>query len=118
LPVRIAFQEADLALFEEAEAAQAMPPDIEPPADAERRPPGRPSVMHIIEAEMRRRANATPCELMERLGNECEVLAKWVRPTCASMQPPVQPPGRSTIARKLGPVYRELTKERTKYRPN
>ena len=44
--------------------------NAELPTDAApqpQRPPGRPSVMHIIEAEMRRRANATPCELMEKL---------------------------------------------------
>lgn len=74
------------------------------------RPQGRPSAMHIVEAEMRRRAGAVPCELTGKLGDDCDDLANWVRPICAAMKPPVQAPGPKTIARKLGQVYRKLTK--------
>jgi hypothetical protein len=75
---------------------------------AEARPVGRPSVMHVIEAEMRRRASAEPRELRDKLGEECQALAKWVGPICAAMKPPVQAPGKATIANKLRNVYRDL----------
>src|SRR5579884_267366 len=62
--------------------SEAVTPGLDGTAAAsgeptERRPAGRPSAMHIIEVEMRRRASADPCELLDTLSGECEVLAKW-----------------------------------------
>jgi hypothetical protein len=42
--------------------------------------------MHVVEQEMRRRASADPCELLDTLTGECEALAKRVRPVCAAMK--------------------------------
>ncbi|HEV8680637.1 MAG TPA: hypothetical protein VGQ90_14770, partial [Stellaceae bacterium] len=65
--------------------------------------PGRPTAMHVIEAEMRRRADDG--ELKAGRNEEFDDLADWIRPVCARMEPPVRPPGVKTIARKLGTLY-------------
>jgi len=103
----------DLADWLQRRQSEAVTPGLDGTAAAsgeptERRPAGRPSAMHIIEVEMRRRASADPCELLDTLSGECEVLAKWVRLVCAAMKPPIQAPGEKTIANKLRNVYREL----------
>jgi hypothetical protein len=66
------------------------------------RPPGRPSLMREIEAEMRRRATAG--QLLGSLRAESEALAHWVRTTHRGERAP-QP---KSIAKQLGGRYREL----------
>jgi hypothetical protein len=66
------------------------------------RPPGRPSLMREIEAEMRRRATAG--QLLGSLRAESEALAHWARTTQRGERAP-QP---KSIAKQLGGRYREL----------
>jgi hypothetical protein len=66
------------------------------------RPPGRPSLMREIEAEMRRRATAG--QLLGSLRAESEALAHWARTTHRGERAP-QP---KSIAKQLGGRYREL----------
>ena len=66
------------------------------------RPPGRPSLMREIEAEMRRRATAG--QLLGSLRAESEALAYWARTTHRGERAP-QP---KSIAKQLGGRYREL----------
>jgi hypothetical protein len=65
---------------------------------------GRPSIMPQIEAEMRRRA-ATG-ELEVSLRREAKVLAAWAEAEFAGVHVPLP----SSIERKLGRVYRELSR--------
>jgi hypothetical protein len=67
------------------------------------RPPGRPSIMPEIEAEMRRRAAAG--QLLRSLRAESEALAAWA----SANHPDRAPPMARSIARRLASVYRELT---------
>jgi hypothetical protein len=67
------------------------------------RPPGRPSIMPEIEAEMRRRAAEE--QLLGSLRAESEALAEWTR----ANHPDRPPPKARSIARQLASVYRELT---------
>jgi hypothetical protein len=68
--------------------------------------PGRPSVMPMIRAEMRRRAARGLIE--ESLGREARALASWAQQRFADAHVPKP----KSIERKLGPVYKEL--KRTK----
>jgi hypothetical protein len=74
----------------------------EPEPTFEVRPPGRPSRMREIEAEMRRRATAG--QLLGSLRAESEALAHWARTTQRGERAP-QP---KSIAKQLGGRYREL----------
>jgi hypothetical protein len=76
----------------------------EPDADAilEPRPPGRPSMMPKIEAEMRRRAVAG--QLRDTLSAEAQVLARWAQ----TIHPDERPPRAKSIQRRLGRLYQEL----------
>jgi hypothetical protein len=64
--------------------------------------PGRPTSMHLLEAEMRRR-DATG-ELLPRLSNECEYLARWLH----KVHPKEPAATAKTIENRLRGVYREL----------
>jgi hypothetical protein len=68
----------------------------------EARPPGRPSMMPKIEAEMRRRAAAG--QLRMTLSAESKVLASWAQTT----HPDERPPRAKSIQRRLGRLYQEL----------
>jgi hypothetical protein len=68
----------------------------------EARPPGRPSMMPTIEAEMRRHAAAG--QLRDTLSAESKVLAKWAQTT----HPDERPPRAKSIQRRLGRLYQEL----------
>jgi hypothetical protein len=68
----------------------------------EARPPGRPSMMPRIEAEMRRRAAAG--QLRTTLSAESKVLASWAQTT----HPDERPPRAKSIQRRLGRLYQEL----------
>ena len=71
----------------------------------EARPPGRPSMMPNIEAEMRRRAAAG--QLRDTLSAESKVLASWAQTT----HPDERPPRAESIQRRLGRLYQELKKK-------
>ena len=64
--------------------------------------PGRPSVMPMIEAEMRRRAARGLIE--GSLGREAKVLASWAQQEFADAHVPKP----KSIEKKLGPIYKEL----------
>jgi hypothetical protein len=66
------------------------------------RPPGRPSMMPKIEAEMRRRAVAG--QLRDTLSAESKVLARWAQ----TIHPDEGPPRAKSIQRRLGRLYQEL----------
>ena len=68
----------------------------------EARPPGRPSMMPKIEAEMRRRAAAG--QLRTTLSAESKVLARWAQTT----HPDEGAPRAKSIQRRLGRLYQEL----------
>ncbi len=68
------------------------------------RPAGRPSIMPMIEAEMRRRASAGLIE--KSLRREAEALAMWAGQQFADAHVPKP----SSIERKLGRVYKELNR--------
>lgn len=88
---------------------QADPPASKPATLAQpgaRRPPGRPSIMPLIEAEMRRRAASGMIE--ESLGREAKVLALWAQQQFADAHVPKP----DSIERKLRRIYKEL--KRTK----
>ncbi len=74
----------------------------EPEPRFEVRPPGRPSRMREIEAEMRRRAAAK--QLLGSLRAESEALAHWARRTHGQDEAPKP----KSIAKQLGAVYRDL----------
>jgi hypothetical protein len=80
-------------------AEELLAPDLILP---EARPPGRPSMMPKIEAEMRRRAAAG--QLRTTLGAESKVLASWAQTT----HPDERPPRAKSIQRRLGRLYQEL----------
>jgi hypothetical protein len=69
---------------------------------------GRPSMMHLIEAEMRHRAGHG--QLEARLVMECRVLEQWAR----SAHPELRAPTAKTIANSLRDLYRQLSQERPK----
>ena len=102
----------DQILIREASAARhgvlADRPQAAPPRARARRP-GRPSIMPMIAAEMRRRAARGLIE--GSLSREAEVLAIWAQEEFADRHVPKP----ESIERKLGAVYKELG--RTK-RPN
>ena len=66
------------------------------------KPSGRPSLMPMIEAEMRRRAAGGLME--EALGRETKVLAGWAH----RMFPGAHVPRPESIGKKLGRIYKEL----------
>jgi hypothetical protein len=80
------------------EKLQDPDPDVIPEA----RPPGRPSMMPKIEAEMRHRAAAG--QLRDTLSAESRVLARWAQTT----HPDEGPPRAESIERRLGRLYQEL----------
>jgi hypothetical protein len=82
-----------------SEQAPATFEDIEP---GPKKPPGRPSVMSMIEVEMRRRAANEQIE--SSLRRESEVLAGWARREFSGSHVPKQ----KTFDKRLGRVYREL----------
>jgi hypothetical protein len=77
-------------------------PEPEPDMIPEARPPGRPSMMPKIEAEMRRRAASG--QLRTTLSAESKVLASWAQTT----HPDEHPPRAKSIQRHLGRLYQEL----------
>jgi hypothetical protein len=77
-------------------------PEPGPDMIPEPRPPGRPSMMPKIEAEMRRRAVAG--QLRDTLSAESKVLARWAQTT----HPDECPPRAKSIERRLGRLYQEL----------
>ena len=77
-------------------------PHHDPDLIPEARPPGRPSMMPEIEAEMRRRAGAG--QLRTTLSAESKVLARWAQAT----HPDEGPPRAESIERRLGKLYQEL----------
>jgi hypothetical protein len=94
----------DQILIREASSVSHEVPASRPPASPPRAParPGRPSVMSMIEGEMRRRAANEQIESFLR--REAEVLAVW-----ASQElPDAHVPKPKSIAKQLGRVYREL----------
>lgn len=97
----------DQILIREASSAghdAPVTPSPEPaPARAAARS-GRPSIMPMIEAEMRRRAASGLIE--GSLGREAEVLAMWAQQRFTD----VHVPKPESIERKLGRVYKELNR--------
>jgi len=83
----------------EPEQAPAVVDDLKLPPN---RPAGRPSIMPMIEAEMRRRAAGGLME--EALGRETKVLAGWAH----RMFPGAHVPRPESIGKKLGRIYKEL----------
>jgi hypothetical protein len=79
---------------------ELLAPDLDILPEA--RPPGRPSMMPKIEAEMRRRAAAG--QLRPTLSVESKVLASWAQTT----HPDEHPPRAKSIQRRLGRLYQEL----------
>jgi hypothetical protein len=79
---------------------EILAPDLDILPEA--RPPGRPSMMPKIEAEMRRRAAAG--QLRTTLGAESKVLASWAQTT----HPDERPPRAKSIQRRLGRLYQDL----------
>jgi hypothetical protein len=77
-------------------------PEPDPDMIPEARPPGRPSMMPKIEAEMRRRAAAG--QLRPTLSAESKVLASWAQTTHLDERPPRA----KSIQRRLGRLYQEL----------
>jgi hypothetical protein len=77
-------------------------PEPDPDMIPEARPPGRPSMMPKIEAEMRRRAASG--QLRTTLSAESKVLASWAQTT----HPDERPPRAKSIQRRLGRLYQEL----------
>lgn len=93
--------EADQEPTAVATTAEELPdPDLDILSEA--RPPGRPSMMPKIEAEMRRRAAAR--QLRTTLSAESNVLASWAQTT----HPDERPPRAKSIQRRLGRLYQEL----------
>jgi hypothetical protein len=94
----------DQIRIREASSVPHEVPASRPQASPPRAParPGRPSIMSMIEAEMRRRAANDQIE--SSLRREAEVLAIW-----ANQQfPDADVPKPKSIAKRLGRVYREL----------
>jgi hypothetical protein len=94
----------DQILIREASSVSHEVPASRPQASPPRAParPGRPSVMPMIEAEMRRRAIIEQIE--SSLRREAEVLAIW-----ASQElPNVHVPKPESIEKKLGRIYKGL----------
>lgn len=89
----------------EAEPEQA-PAAVEELKLPPNKPAGRPSIMRMIEEEMRRRADRGLIE--GSLGREAKVLAIWARKEFPDRHVP-QP---KSIERKLGPVYKELKSDK------
>jgi hypothetical protein len=81
-------------------AEELLDPDLD--RIPETRPPGRPSMMPQIQAEMRRRAAAG--QLRTTLSAESKVLASWAQTT----HPDERPPRAKSIQRRLGRLYQEL----------
>ena len=82
-----------------SEQAPATVEDIEP---GPRRPRGRPSIMAMIKAEMRRRAARGQME--PTLRREAEVLAIWAQQQFAGRHVPKP----KSIEKRLGHLYRQL----------
>lgn len=80
-------------------------PEPDPDMIPEARPPGRPSMMPKIKAEMRRRAAAG--QLRDTLSAESKILASWAQTT----HPDERPPRAESIQRRLGRLYQELKKK-------
>jgi hypothetical protein len=83
----------------EPEEAPAAVDELKLPPN---KPAGRPSIMPMIEAEMRRRAASGSME--GSLGREVKVLATWAQQAFLDAHVP-EP---KSIATKLGRVYKEL----------
>jgi hypothetical protein len=94
----------DQILIREASSVPHEVPARRPQASPPRAParPGRPSIMSMIEAEMRRRAANDQIE--SSLRREAEVLAVWANQEF----PDAHVPKPKSIAKRLGRVYREL----------
>jgi hypothetical protein len=114
---RIEILDADIARFWGPENGGEMPaePDAPEPGEPDTAPPaadvepyksggqGRPTAMHLIEAEMRRRGENG--ELASELTKEAKHLSVWVgraHPAAPRTTP-------KTIQNKLGAVYRQLS---------
>ena len=91
-------------LIREAPSVPHEVPASRPQAPPRRTParPGRPSLMPMIEAEMRRRAVNEQIE--GSLRREAEVLAIWATQEFPDAHVPIP----KSIAKRLGRVYREL----------
>ena len=94
----------DQIMIREASSVRHVVPASQPQALPRRAParPGRPSIMPMIEAEMRRRAAGGLIE--GSLGREAEVLARWAQEEFSDSHVPKP----KSIGKKLGRVYREL----------
>ena len=94
----------DQILIREASSVPHEVPASRPQASPPRAPgrPGRPSIMSMIEQEMRRRAANDQIE--SSLRREAEVLAIWV----SQEFPDAHVPKPKSIAKRLGRVYRQL----------
>jgi hypothetical protein len=98
---QIRIREASSTRHEAAASRQdARRPRAAPRRGAGR--PGRPSVMSMIEAEMRRRAAGGMIEVS--LGREAEALALWAQQQFTDAHVPKP----ESIERKLGRVYKQL----------
>jgi hypothetical protein len=91
-------------LIREASSVPHQVPASRPQAPPPRAParPGRPSIIPMIEAEMRRRAASGQME--ESLRREAEVLAIWAQRQFAGTHVPKP----KSIEKKLGRVYKQL----------
>ena len=91
----------------EAEPEPSPPPAAEKPEPAgpvySTGAPGKPSSMHLIEQELRRRAAAI--ELCTTLSAEADHLEAWLR----SAHPEAAPATAKTIRNRLGSLYRTLS---------
>jgi hypothetical protein len=96
----------DQILIREASSVRHEVPASRPQASP-RRAPGRPSVMPMIEAEMRRRAASGMIE--GSLAREAQVLATWAQQQFADTHVPKP----ESIERKLARVYKELKRTKT-----
>lgn len=70
--------------------------------------PGRPSAMHLVEAELRRRHAAG--EMHGTLRSEAEHLSRWLR----AMHPTLRPATPKTICNRISSTFRSLSAGRPK----
>jgi hypothetical protein len=91
-----------------SEQAPTAAKEIEP---APKRPAGRPSIIPMIEAEMRRRAASGLIEVSLR--REAEVLAIWAQRQITDAHVPKP----KSIERKLGRIYKELKRTKRPDKP-
>ena len=91
-----------------SDIAKFWPPDAEPETVVEFRSgaPGRPSSMHLVEAEFS--ARCTRNEVEATLAEEAMVLAAWLR----NKHPNSPPLTAKTIKNKLREAYRKFSETR------